>query len=169
MSRFSRSNSTATAATTMSLMDDDRSMNNTSVSSGSRNSKTRSRSLSKTKKLIKRGKSPGESGSERESASPRRGSLSAPGSGRSRSPSVEREFSDYEEEYTGNEFMRAGHMDESERDLVARLELARRNSKNQNETVFPSMGMERPVEETIYEGERFMIVNRGVLTLCVHR
>ncbi len=149
LSLFSRTNSMLTAATTVSLMEDETNM---SASSGSRNSKTRARSVSK--KLIKRGKSPG-SGSERE-ASPRRSSSrlsqSAPNSGRSRSPSVDGDYSDYEEDGVAA-FRDARHMDESERDLVARLELARKNSQNQTETAFPSMAMENPIEDTIYEGD----------------
>lgn len=139
----------------MSLMDDDRSMS-ASISSGSRNSKTRSRSLSKTKKLVKRGKSPVGSGSDRDSSpsgarTSSRLSQPALASGRSRSPSVERGegHSDYEEE--GLWLRDSRHMDESERDLVARLELARRNSQNQSEMAYPA-AMEKPIEETIYEG-----------------
>ncbi|TCD67500.1 hypothetical protein EIP91_012305 [Steccherinum ochraceum] len=159
MSRFSRSrsNSTVTSATTMSFMEDEQSM---SIHSGSGNSRTRSRSLSKAKKLIKRGKSPGGSGSEPE-PSPHRlhsrlsQSTSSLPNPRSRSPSVERgtaDASDWDEEETIN--LRASSaLDESERDLVARLELARRNSQNQHESKYSRAPAEPPLEETIYEEE----------------
>ncbi|THH28409.1 hypothetical protein EUX98_g5772 [Antrodiella citrinella] len=73
--------------------------------------------------------------------------------GPSRSPSVERGHADgsgseWEEEETYD--MRAtATMDESERDLVARLELARRNSRTQTETRYTRAPVE--VEDTIYE------------------
>ena len=159
LTRFSRSNSTVTSATSVSLMEDEHGMGS---QNGSTNSK-RSRSLSKAKKLIQRGKSPGGSGGEE--PSPRRSGLlsrlshstsSLPDS-RSRSPSLERgtatDASDWEEEETFD--MRAAStMDQSERDLAARLELARRNSKNQNESRYVHAPMEAPIEDTIYEGTR---------------
>ena len=42
-------------------------------------------------------------------------------------------------------------VDDSERDLAMRLELARRNSQNQNGHEYQSP-IEEPLEETIYEG-----------------
>lgn len=48
--------------------------------------------------------------------------------------------------------------DTSERDLAARLELARRNSRNQHDTVGP-MTLEGPTEETIYEGNIYLCIN----------
>ncbi|KAH8094910.1 hypothetical protein BXZ70DRAFT_1066217 [Cristinia sonorae] len=147
----SRSISTITSATTMSLMEDD---NPSSTHSGSGNSKTRSRSLSKAKKLIKRGKSPGGSGSEQDVSPKRAPSRLSPfalrGSG-SRSPSVER-GSEWDEEAT-LDARPTRTMDESERDLAARLDLARRNSRNQNETKYTRTPIEPPAEATIYEDE----------------
>lgn len=158
LSRFSRSrsNSTVTSATTMSFMEDEPAMPS---DGGSGNSRTRARSLSKAKKLIKRGKSPGGSGSEPE-PSPHRlhsrlsQSTSNLPDARERSLSVERgksPASDWEEEETFD--LRASRaLDESERDLAARLELARRNSQNQREAGFVRTPIEPPLEETIYEG-----------------
>lgn len=158
LSRFSRSrsNSTVTSATTMSFMEDESAMPS---DGGSGNSRTRARSLSKAKKLLKRGKSPGGSGSEREPSPPRLHSrLSQSTSNlpdaRERSLSVERgksPASDWEEEETFD--LRASRaLDESERDLAARLELARRNSQNQREAGYTRTPIEPPLEETIYEG-----------------
>lgn len=163
MSRFSRSrsNSTVTSATTMSLMEDEQSISAHS-GGGSGNSRTRSRSLSKAKKLIKRGKSPGGSGSEPEPSpnhlhsrlSVSTSSLPNP---RSRSPSVERgtaDASDWDEEEEAIDLRATSALDASERDLVARLELARRNSQNQHESKYSRAPAEPPLEDTIYEGRR---------------
>ena len=43
-------------------------------------------------------------------------------------------------------------VDDSERDLALRLELARRNSQNQTVNDYGSPAIEEPFEETIYEG-----------------
>ena len=45
-------------------------------------------------------------------------------------------------------------LDESERDLAARLELARKNSRNQHDNV-GVLNMDGPTEETIYEGDYY--------------
>ncbi|KAH9947218.1 hypothetical protein B0H21DRAFT_740140 [Amylocystis lapponica] len=138
LTRFSRSNS-STTATSVSLTDDQ-------SSSGSR----RARSLSRAKKLIKRAKSPGGSGSEAE-ASPRRErirSAQSPLRATSAEPESEWEDSDrYDEDQTM--MHHTGPIDESERDLTMRLELARRNSQNQHEVHY-SQATE-PMEATIYE------------------
>nr|VWP01704.1 Mixed-linked glucanase [Ganoderma boninense] len=145
--RFSRS-STTTSST--SIMDDEPPPS--SMSKGSRSS--RSRSLSKgAKKLVKRAKSPFMS--EREDTdtddddSPRRSHH-----GRTRS-------------YGQDSFKRSKSLprgsvpsmsdipaDDSERALAMRLELARRNSKNQHGHDYSAPTMEEPSEETIYEGRR---------------
>ncbi|CCL98268.1 uncharacterized protein FIBRA_00262 [Fibroporia radiculosa] len=131
-SRFSRTNSTLTAAT--SIMDDE----SMKMSTSSR----RSRSLSRAKKLMKRGKSPRGEGSVSEpDTSPQRLESSF-----SRSPSREPEDEDGD--------LQQHHMvgmDPSERDLALRLELARRNSQNQNEQKFPPLSLDPPLEDTIYE------------------
>ncbi|KAI0082531.1 hypothetical protein K474DRAFT_1655326 [Panus rudis PR-1116 ss-1] len=154
LTRFSRTNSTATSAT--SVMDDEYMSVGGSSGSGSTNGKTRSRSLSRAKKLIKRAKSPGYvSEPENPVPSPGRGaprmshSVSEPGHGRPSSRASG--YSEYEDEGAS----KFGHaaMDESERDLVARLELARRNSQNQHETKYVPAIMDHPPEETIYEDD----------------
>ncbi|EKM59750.1 uncharacterized protein PHACADRAFT_88401 [Phanerochaete carnosa HHB-10118-sp] len=140
ISHSSRSRrSTVTAAT--SLEDDRRSM--ISVDTGSASSR-RSQSLHKVKKLMKRQLSSGGSGSELE-VSPWRGS----DRNRSRSPS-----SDW---YTDNEDQENNHagrpQDQSDRDLSARLELARQNSQSQNDAQFDEdVFEEQLIEEDLYEG-----------------
>ncbi|KAJ2966331.1 hypothetical protein NUW54_g13840 [Trametes sanguinea] len=66
-------------------------------------------------------------------------------------------YSDWEagepEDVLRSRLRRIAHMDESERDLTMRLELARRNSQNQHGKEVPRGGMEEPSEETIYEDE----------------
>ncbi|KAF9464393.1 hypothetical protein BDZ94DRAFT_1161981 [Collybia nuda] len=131
-----RSNSTA--ATTVSTMDDDSSF----FSSRS----------SRSKKLLKRGKSPGGSTSDSD-RSPSRLAQSFSFS-RSRSPSRERE-TDYSDTENDDSTMldETKDVDSSERDLAMQLELARRNSKNQHGKQMPSLPIEAPVEATIYEEE----------------
>ena len=137
LTRFShRSNSTATAATTISTMDE-----------GSVNASK----ISKPRKLLKRGKSPGRSDGEIDRTSPSRPSSRSgrsTGSG-SRSQSVEREIDYSDDEDSNDTFMRK--VDPSELDLRMRLELARRNS-SQHGKKLPPLTFEKPVEETIYEG-----------------
>lgn len=134
LTRFShRSNSTATAAT--SIMDDDSSF------FGSRSS--RSKKLSR--------KSPGGSTSDSERASPTRRLARSFSFSRSRSPSRERDYSGTEDD-DSTILAKPKDLDASERDLAMQLELARRNSKNQQGKEIPSLPLEVPVEPTIYEG-----------------
>lgn len=135
LTKFShRSNSTAAT----SVMDDDSSF----FSSRS----------SRSKKLLKRGKSPGGSTSDSD-RSPSRLAQSFSFS-RSRSPSRERhtDYSDVEEDDDGTVLAKTKELDSSEWDLAMQLELARRNSKNQHGKQVPSLPIEAPVEATIYEG-----------------
>lgn len=145
-SRFSRSNSTTTVATTMSLMEDE----SMTASTSSR----RSRSLSRAKKLIKKAKPPtsGGSESEPESSPKRRGSRSVPSMSPPRLALGVGEFSDGEDS-DGTALQRTDGMGESERDLAMRLELARRNSKNQHELPHNPIPSDHPLEDTIYEGK----------------
>lgn len=148
----SRSNSITTAAT--SVDDDGRSVA-LSLESGSRSSR---RSVSKLSKSH-RGKSPEsvvESGSEAETSPVR---------------SASRASSDW---YTDNEdlddeptFIAPDVLDDSERDLVARLALARKNSQTQPESLYSSV-VSRPGEDTIYEyeGELLHVIDMSLaLTL----
>ncbi|KAG5648922.1 hypothetical protein DXG03_000271 [Asterophora parasitica] len=133
LTKFSqRSNSTAAT----SVMDDESSFFNSRSS--------RSNKLSKG-----RGKSPSGWISDSESKSPRRMALSL---SRSRSPSREREEEgiDLEQDNCAL-FARSRDPDDSERDLALQLELARRNSKNQQGKEMPALPLEEPVEATIYE------------------
>ena len=139
LTRFShRSNSTATAATTISTMDEGGSVNASSK-------------ISKPRKLLKRGKSPGRSDGEIDRTSPSRPSSRSGRSTRSesRSQSVEREVAYSDDEDSNDTLMRK--VDPSELDLRMRLELARRNS-SQHGKKLPPLTFEKPVEETIYEG-----------------
>lgn len=135
-------NSTFTLAT--SVEDDGISL---SGSVGSRNSR-RQGSLTKAKKLVKRRKSPmsGGSGSEAEAEAARCDSRLSQLS-RARSPSSDW----YTDNEDGDDQPKALAVDQSERDLVARLELARQNSRSQSEPPFPDDEPE-PVEEPIYDG-----------------
>ncbi|KAH7914399.1 hypothetical protein BJ138DRAFT_1143943 [Hygrophoropsis aurantiaca] len=127
LTKFShRSNSTATAATSIASNDDESLFPNRS--SGSR------------RKLIKRGRSPGSGRSSPESRS----------NPISRSPSKERISSCSEVEEDLNTVLRP---DQSDRDLSMRLDLARRNSQNQHGKQLPAPSLEKPIEETIYEEE----------------
>ena len=145
LARFSRSNSTTTAATT---------------ASDGESSLSRSRSIKpdgpKQQKLIKR-KSPAPINPEDEIPTP---SHSRTRSALPRALSVERELSDDDdEEYLGKlpapDFDRSGVSDDSERALSQNLELARRNSKTQGQPIPRQRSfLEEPIEETIYEGKR---------------
>ena len=142
LARFSRSNSTTTAATTVSNAD----------SSLSRSRSTNPGSSKPQQKLIKR-KSPAPINPEDE----------LPPLGRSRKRSepspvrpVGRELAD-DDEYLGKipapDFDRSGVSDDSELALTQNLELARRNSKSQNQPIVRQRSfLEEPIEETIYEG-----------------
>lgn len=132
LTRLSRS-STTTAAT--SVMDDE--PESVSMSKGSRNSRTRSLSRG-ARNFVRRAKSPfmGDRDPSNEPESP--------------GPSI----SHYEKDsYKRSRSLSRSNMtvDDSERDLAMRLELARRNSQNQNGHEYES-AIEDPREETIYEG-----------------
>ena len=131
-----RSNSTTTAATTVSNMDDDESF----LASKS----------SRSRKLSKRGKSPG--GSASGSESPRRRLTKSSSHSRSRSPSVEPETSYDVEDDDGTILANPKDLDSSEWNLALQLELARRNSQNQHGQLTPPEPLELPLEATIYEG-----------------
>jgi hypothetical protein len=124
-----RSNSTATAATTISMSDDE-----TFVGKSPR-----------SRKLLKRGryKNPSES-----YASPSRGSR-GPLSSRSAN-NTDIEYSDSDDD--DGTALEPPSFDDSEWDLARRLELARRNSQNQHNKPVPPLPLEKSVEETIYEG-----------------
>ena len=132
LARFSRSNSTATVATT--------------VSDGNSLSRNKSTKQGSTKqKLIKR-KSP----------APINPADELPSLG-TRARSVERELTDDDDEYLGKlpapDFDKSGVSDDSERALSHNLELARRNSKSQGQPIPRQKSfLEEPIEETIYEG-----------------
>lgn len=142
LARFSRSNSTTTAATTVS----------DGESSLSRNRSTKP-STSKQQKLIKR-KSPAPINPEDEPPSLGHSrTRSAP----SRARSVDRELTDDDEEHLGKlpapDFNKSGVSDNSEWALSRNLELARRNSQSQNQPISRQKSfLEEPIEETIYEG-----------------
>lgn len=46
-------------------------------------------------------------------------------------------------------------LDESDMDLSMRLELARKNSQSQHGRQAAAIALEKPVEDTIYEGKHF--------------
>ncbi|GLB33962.1 putative guanine nucleotide exchange factor for Rho/Rac/Cdc42-like GTPases [Lyophyllum shimeji] len=136
LTKFS-SRTGSTAAT--SIMDDDTSF----FSSRS----------SRSKKLLKRDKSPGGWMSDSDKSPTRRLAESLPFS-RSRSPSRERRTDNSElEEDDSSVFAKTKDLDDSDRDLALQLELARRNSKNQHGHEIPPLALEEPVEATIYEDE----------------
>ncbi|KII94880.1 hypothetical protein PLICRDRAFT_33706 [Plicaturopsis crispa FD-325 SS-3] len=125
-----RSNSTATQATTMSST----TMNDSFGASRS----------SRSRKLVKRSKSPGGSESERDRAPSRSRSVN----GRESEP----EYSDFDDDDdTVQQHMK--RMDQSELDLTRRLELARKNSQNQHGKEAAALSLEKPIEDTIYEEE----------------
>lgn len=140
MARFSRSNSTTTVATTVS--------DGESSLSRSRSTKPGS---SKQQKLIKR-KSPAPIHPEDELPIRSR-TQSEP----SRARSVDRELTDDDGQFLGKipapDFDRSGVSDDSEWALTENLELARRNSRTQNQPILRQRSfLEEPIEETIYEG-----------------
>lgn len=96
-----------------------------------------SKSSSLRRKLVGRGRSPGEGSSPL--------SRSAPSS---RNSSREPPCSD------GEDGDRAPiRHDQSDKDLSMRLELARRNSQNQHGKQVMTPSLDRPIEDTIYEGK----------------
>lgn len=107
------------------------------------------RSVSKSKKLVRRGKSPGpvldldSSGDSEHLVRRRARSMSAP---REREP----EYSDGEE-YADMD-LNLQDVSQSDLDLKRQLDLARRNSRNQHGNRIPVPPKEKPVEDTIYEG-----------------
>jgi protein ECT2 len=132
----SSARSRSTMLTAATSVEEDRMSYADSADTGSAGSR---RSLSKTKKLIKkRHISPAGSGSEFE-ASPRRGSIS-------RSTS-----SDW---YTDNEDQDIPEVprDQSEKELFERLELARQNSQSQNDAHYAESG-----EAGIHYGSAFVL------------
>lgn len=140
--RFSRSNSTTTAATTVSEGE----------SSLSRSRSTKP-SSSKQQKLIKR-KSPAAINPE--DVPPSLGH-SRTRSEPSRARSVDRELTDDDEEHLGKlpapDFNKPGVGEGSEWALTRNLELARRNSQSQSQPISRQKSfLEEPIEETIYEG-----------------
>ena len=142
LARFSRSNSTATAATT--------------ISDGDSLSRSRTTKPGSSKqKLIKR-KSPAPINPE-DALSPL--SHSRTRSEPARALSVDRELADDDGEYLGKipapDFDKSGVSDDSEWALSQNLELARRNSKTQGQLISRQKSfLEEPIEETIYEGAR---------------
>lgn len=145
-----------TSATTAATSVDDDSMH---AGSFSKSTSGRARSLSRgAKKLVKRAKSPFNTEPTSEPESPARPKDKGKGSySRRRSMStgqadVFEADSDWETDDRHSRSRRMVPMDESERDLTMRLELARRNSQNQHGKEVIHAGMEAPSEETIYEG-----------------
>ncbi|KAI0340771.1 hypothetical protein BDW22DRAFT_348171 [Trametopsis cervina] len=143
LSRFtrSRSNSISTAATS-AVEEDGRSIQ--SLDTGSRSSR-RTHSLSKKLVKTRKAKSPATSGL---------GSDSEPepvrSASRASSEWTDADDDDFEEEPT---FEATREMDQSERDLTARLALARRNSQTQHDRQLSTALTVVPAEETIYEYE----------------
>lgn len=115
-----------------------------------------------------RSKSPGDTMSEPESSTPRRPTQSH---GRSQSFSGEDSLFDDEMADPGHLYRREEEeMDQSERDLTQRLELARRNSRNQHgEPPLSATSWEKPIEDTIYEGLCFCIFLRSSFSYVQQR
>ncbi|KAI0832749.1 hypothetical protein BC628DRAFT_1407153 [Trametes gibbosa] len=166
--RFSRTSGT-TAGTSVNE-DDSPPVSSGSFSKGP--SATRTRSLSRgARKLVKRAKSPFGADAASEPESPARLKESAKKNSYSRRRSMSTsqadvleaeaeaeadEDSEWEAAARGSvraQMRKMGHMDESERDLTMRLELARQNSQNQHGREISTPAMEAPLEETIYEDE----------------
>jgi protein ECT2 len=122
-----RSNSTATVATTLSVSDDE--FFASKSPQGTKRSKGR-------KSISEAGVSP-----------TRRLSKAISRSKSANNTDVEK--SDSEDESTA---MVTHYMDDSERDLARRLDLARRNSESQHNKPVPPLPVEASVEDTIYEG-----------------
>lgn len=165
--RFSRTSGTSGTTAATSLNEDD----SPPVSSGSFSKSTstsRARSLSRgARKLVKRAKSPFGADVASEPESPARPKESGKKNAYARRRSMStgqadalgaETDEDSDREATARGSVRArmrkmGPMDESERDLTMRLELARQNSQNQHGREISTPAMEAPSEETIYEGE----------------
>lgn len=140
LARFSRSNSTATVATTVSDGESSLSRSRTTKPVGS-----------KQQKLIKR-KSPAPINPEDELPLRSR-TRSEPSPARS----VDRELTDDDREFLGKipapDFDKSCVSDDSEWALTKNLELARHNSKSQSHPIARQRSfLEEPIEETIYEG-----------------
>ncbi|KAH9855021.1 hypothetical protein C2E23DRAFT_725243 [Lenzites betulinus] len=165
--RFSRTSGTSGTTAATSLNEDD----SPPVSSGSFSKSTstsRARSLSRgARKLVKRAKSPFGADVASEPESPARPKESGKKNAYARRRSMSTgqadalgaetdEESDREATARGSvraRMRKMGPMDESERDLTMRLELARQNSQNQHGREISTPAMEAPSEETIYEDE----------------
>ncbi|KAF5358949.1 hypothetical protein D9758_004743 [Tetrapyrgos nigripes] len=132
-----RSHSTATAATTV---EDDPSIYGTPPGT--------------VKKLQKhRGRSPGGAVSETEASFRRSITKSTTRSSRtSRSVSRDRDSDHTDMDDDDDDFFRGGELDTSDQDLALQLELARRNSKNQNDAQVRRRA-ESPTDAPIYEEE----------------
>ena len=109
--------------------------------------------MSKARKLIRRKVPPraaSDDGSESEGDAGRSASrLSAPDAGFARAPSTEPE-TDYSDYYEDEEEPPHAHVDGSERDLMARLELAKRNSRAQREAQYDPRSQ---LQEVAYDNE----------------
>jgi hypothetical protein len=72
-------------------------------------------------------------------------------------PSLDRgpDYSDYEDE-DGTIQEKIKDVDSSDYNLAMQLELARQNSLNQH--VKPTLSLDVPVEDTIYEGQRSFVI-----------
>lgn len=125
-----------------------------------------SRQKSKTRSFLGRSRSPRGSGSEPDVSPKRRtsrsGSVSSSFS-REQSPAVDAA-------YDASEIVPEKRvMDESEWDLTMRLELARHNSQNQHSKEPMESPWDRPVEDTIYEGEGCCVFGVLAFTKYAHR
>ncbi|KAJ6628784.1 hypothetical protein B0H10DRAFT_1989338, partial [Mycena sp. CBHHK59/15] len=139
LAKFShRSNSTATAATTMSVDDD---------------SSFRTRSSSRSRNVLRKSRSPGGTPEPENRSQSRSLSRSVSRSG-SRSTSRERDldYSDIEDD-DGTILDHVRDMDSTERDLAVQLALARQNSKNQHGKHLTHAPLQNPSEATIYEDD----------------
>lgn len=154
LTKFSSRGSVTTIAT---------SMDEESFFGGS--GKSSSRSRSRTKKLLKRSKSPGGSGSESEK-SPWPAEPKSEPSSRSNSRDRGLEYSDMETD-DRSILQRTRDMDESDIDLSMRLELARKNSQIQHGRPVAPIVLEKPVEETIYEGMHSVVRNYMILITSI--
>ena len=147
MSRFSHTPSTLTAATSV---DDEESFVE------SKSSSKRTRSLSRTKKLVKKSSRPtfDDSFSEPES-SPRRGnarpisrSMSEPGDVRD------------DEDDDGAILHFPAFADPEDMDLASKLELAQRNRENQASEHWAHLNLDQPIDEDIYDGKPTAVFER---------
>ncbi|KAF8812237.1 hypothetical protein BYT27DRAFT_7182669 [Phlegmacium glaucopus] len=133
-----RSNSTATAATTMSTMDDDSSF-------------FASRS-SKGKKLSKQSRSLVDPMSDSERGSLSRNSSRSRSQSRSSSRGPDTDYSDVEDD-NNTVLAKVKGIGSSDYNLAMQLELARQNSLNQHGKRVAPMQLDAPAEATIYEEE----------------